>query len=182
MRAGFEIETELMVHALDLRMGIDEVSTPYAERPEGSTSKLRTIRDGVRILSLIGLFVKEERPFQVFGLASLALARSSLGLGLPVVLEWLVTGLVARFPTAILASALMLTAVIGPLLRPHSRYGHARPARVMKRLAYLSVPNRIVDGGKTTASVSSDELARRPWRAWRRLGRECRGGRDKRAA
>ncbi len=83
-----------MVHALELRMGIDEIETPYAERPEGSVSKLNTIRDGVRILSVIGLFVKEERPIQVFSIAAGLLALAAAGLGLPVVLEWMETGLV----------------------------------------------------------------------------------------
>jgi hypothetical protein len=144
---GFEIETELMVHALELRMGVGEVATPYAERPEGSSSKLRTIRDGVRILSIIGLFVKEERPLQVFGGAAAVLALVSLGFGLPVVAEFVETGLVARFPTAILASAIMLLAVTA-LFSGLILDTVTRGRREMKRLAFLAVPNRMIDGGR----------------------------------
>jgi glycosyltransferase involved in cell wall biosynthesis len=138
---GFEIETELMVHALELRMTIKEQSTPYAERPEGSISKLNTIRDGIRILSIIGLFVREERPLAVFSLLGLILIGVSLALGLPVVAEFLQTGLVSRFPTAILASALMITAVIsifsGLVLDTVTR-----GRREAKRFAYLAARDR----------------------------------------
>ena len=138
---GFEIETELMVHALELRMTIKEQSTPYAERPEGSISKLNTIRDGIRILSIIGLFVREERPLAVFSLLGLLLSVGSLALGLPVVAEFLETGLVSRFPTAILASALMITAVIsvfsGLVLDTVTR-----GRREAKRFAYLAARDR----------------------------------------
>jgi hypothetical protein len=156
---GFEIETELMVHALELRMGIDEVSTPYAERPEGSVSKLNTVRDGFRILSMIGLFVKEERPVQVFSILSGVLGLTALLLGIPVVLEWMATGLVARFPTAILASALMITAVMA-LFSGLILDTVTRGRREMKRLAYLSVPNRIVDGAARSETPSANEIAR----------------------
>ncbi len=155
---GFEIETELMVHALELRMGIDEVSTPYAERPEGSASKLRTVRDGVRILSMIGLFVKEERPIQVFSIAAGLLALTAMLLGVPIVLEWMSTGLVPRFPTAILASALMLTAVMA-LFSGLILDTVTRGRREIKRLAYLSVPNRIVDGDARIEAPSANAIA-----------------------
>lgn len=135
---GFEIETELMVHALELRMGIGEVAAPYLERPEGSTSKLRTLRDGVRILSMIGLFVKEERPLQVFAALAGLLAALALALGVPVVLEFMRTGLVERFPTAILASALMITGVIS-LFSGLILDTVTRGRREMKRLAFLAV-------------------------------------------
>jgi glycosyltransferase involved in cell wall biosynthesis len=139
--SGFEIETELMVHALELRMNIVEIPTPYAERPEGSVSKLNTIRDGVRILSIIGLFVKEERPLAVFSALAALLALGSLVLGLPVVGEFMRTGLVERLPTAVLASALMVTAVIamfsGLVLDTVTR-----GRREAKRLAYLSAWDR----------------------------------------
>jgi glycosyltransferase involved in cell wall biosynthesis len=138
---GFEIETELMVHALELRMGIAELPTPYAERPEGSVSKLNTIRDGIRILSIIGLFVKEERPLQVFAGVSALLALVALGLGLPVVAEFMQTGLVARFPTAILASALMVTAVMS-LFSGLVLDTVTRGRREAKRFAYLAARDR----------------------------------------
>lgn len=138
---GFEIETELMVHALELRMAIAELPTPYAERPEGSVSKLNTVRDGIRIVSIIGVFVKEERPLQVFSALSALLALAALALGLPVVAEFMDTGLVARFPTAILASALMLTAVMA-LFSGLVLDTVTRGRREAKRFAYLAAHDR----------------------------------------
>jgi hypothetical protein len=136
---GFEIETELMVHALELRMPIGEVSTPYSERPEGSFSKLSTFRDGARILSMIALFAKEERPLHVFGAAALALGFTSVALAIPVILAFFETGLVERFPTAILCSAIMVTAVLS-LFSGLILDTVTRGRREMKRLAYLSIP------------------------------------------
>ncbi len=136
---GFEIETELMVHALELRMGVCEIPTPYAERPEGSLSKLRTFHDGFRILKIIGLIVKEERPFPVFGGAAALLALASLVLGGQVILEFAQTGLVPRLPTAILASALMIIAVLS-LFAGLILDTVTRGRREMKRLAYLAFP------------------------------------------
>lgn len=137
--AGFEIETELTVHALELRMKTAEVPTRYKERPEGSSSKLNTIRDGLRILRMIGLLVKEERPLMFFGCACLLLALLSVGLAVPVVLEYLHTGLVPRFPTAILSVGIMVVAslsmVCGLVL---DTVTHSR--RELKRLAYLEIP------------------------------------------
>ncbi len=136
---GFEIETELMVHALELRMGVGEMATPYSERPEGSISKLRTFHDGFRILRIIGLIVKEERPFPVFGGLAVLLAFVSLFLGGGVTLEFMETGLVPRLPTAILASALMIVAVIS-LFSGLVLDTVTRGRREMKRLAFLSLP------------------------------------------
>jgi hypothetical protein len=137
--SGFEIETELTVHALELRMKTIEVPIRYKDRPEGSTSKLNTIRDGLRILKMIGVLVKEERPLMFFGCSFVALALLSIGLATPVVLEFLRTGLVPRFPTAILAAAIMLLAflsmVCGLVL---DTVTHSR--RELKRLHYLEIP------------------------------------------
>ena len=137
--SGFEIETELTVHALELRMKTAEVPTRYKDRPEGSTSKLSTVRDGVRILKMIGLLVKEERPLMFFSLMFFALAALSVGLALPVVLEYLQTGLVRRFPPAGLSAAVMLLAFLsmacGLVL---DTVTHSR--RELKRLAYLEIP------------------------------------------
>jgi glycosyltransferase involved in cell wall biosynthesis len=137
--SGFEIETELTVHALELRMKTAEVPIRYKDRPEGSTSKLNTIRDGVRILKMIGLLVKEERPLMFFSLMFLALAALSVGLAVPVVLEYMQTGLVRRFPTAGLSAAIMLLAFLsmfcGLVL---DTVTHSR--RELKRLAYLEIP------------------------------------------
>lgn len=136
--AGFEIETELMIHALELRLPVGEIAAPYGERPEGSTSKLATWRDGFLILRMIGVLIQRERPLEFFSVLALLLMLLSIGLGIPVVVTFLQTGLVPRFPTAILASALMLSALlsfaVGLILHAitHSR-------REMKRLAYLAV-------------------------------------------
>lgn len=136
---GFEIETELAVHALQLRMPVGEVPTRYGARGEGSTSKLRTYRDGWRILcTLMGLF-KTERPRRFFGFAGIACVTLALLLALPLFATWWSTGLVPRFPTAILCAALVLLgamlAVCGLVLDTVTR------GRIeAKRLAYLAVP------------------------------------------
>jgi glycosyltransferase involved in cell wall biosynthesis len=139
MSSGFEIETELSVHALELRMKIAEIDTPYGERPEGSFSKLSTYRDGWRILKLVSHLVKEERPADFFGAGFLALLVLSLALGLPVVVEFAQTGLVPRLPTALLATGIMVLAFLmltcGIILETVTT---AR--REMKRLAYLQIP------------------------------------------
>jgi glycosyltransferase involved in cell wall biosynthesis len=138
---GFEIETEFSVHALQLRMPLSEIPTAYRERPEGSFSKLATWSDGFRILRTILALVRSEKPLAFFGGLAVVLALASLGLGIPVVLEFLRTGLVPRFPTAILASALMILAFLsfacGLILDTVSR-GRAEA----KRLRYLAIPIR----------------------------------------
>lgn len=136
--SGFEIETELTVHALELRMKTAEVPIRYKDRPEGSTSKLNTIRDGLRILRMIGVLIKEERPLMFFGSAFCILALLSVGLAIPVVLEFFNTGLVPRLPTAVLAVGIMLVAFLlmgcGLIL---DTVTHSR--RELKRLAYLEI-------------------------------------------
>lgn len=112
LASGFETETELTVHALELRLPMAEVQTPYRDRPTGSASKLRTFRDGFRILRTILLLVKEERPLQFFTLTALILVALGLALGIPVVSEFLRTGLVPRLPTAVLATGSMILAFI----------------------------------------------------------------------
>jgi glycosyltransferase involved in cell wall biosynthesis len=136
---GFETETEFTVHALELRMAMAEIATAYRDRAEGSASKLRTYRDGLRILRTIVVLVKEERPLQFFSLAGLALLLVGIGLGVPVVLEFLASGLVPRLPTAVLATGLVLLSFLsfaaGLILD-----SVARGRREIKRLAYLAVP------------------------------------------
>lgn len=112
MARGFEIETELTIHALKLRLPMDEHPTQYFDRAEGTESKLSTYKDGVRILSFILFFFKEIRPFWFFGLVALGLATLSLIAGVPVILEYFETGLVPRLPTAILSTGLMLSGVL----------------------------------------------------------------------
>jgi hypothetical protein len=134
---GFEIETQLTIHALELVLPCAEYDTPYAARPEGSVSKLNTYRDGAKILLAITVLFKETRPLAFFGLLALLCACVSVGLGVPVVIEYLHTGLVPRFPTAILASGVGLMALIfviaGITLDTVSR-NH----RELKRLFYVS--------------------------------------------
>jgi len=135
----FEIETELTVHALQMRMAIAEIETNYKERPPGSTSKLRTFRDGWRILVTIMNLMRNERPLLFFSLIGLVLVAIALALGIPVIVEWLDIGKVPKFPRAILASALVVIAVVcvatGFIL---DLVAHVR--REAKRLAYLQYP------------------------------------------
>lgn len=136
---GFEIETELTIHALSLNLPMEEVDTPYKERPADSESKLSTYRDGVRILSTIALFTKEERPFLFFSVCATLLAALSLALGIPITLEYFETGLVARFPTAILSASIMLLAFLS-LTTGMILDSVARGRREQKRLHYLQLP------------------------------------------
>jgi glycosyltransferase involved in cell wall biosynthesis len=105
---GFEIETELTIHALELRMPYGEMATPYGARPEGSTSKLSTWSDGVRILSTLIRLFAVERPLQFYGMLGGVLAAVALILGVPLFLTYLESGLVPRFPTAILSTGLIV--------------------------------------------------------------------------
>jgi glycosyltransferase involved in cell wall biosynthesis len=139
LSTGFEIETELTVHALELGMPVAEIETPYYARGEGSTSKLNTWRDGIRILWTIGKLFRNERPMRFFFLIALFFAVISIAIMIPVFRTFLATGLVPRLPTAILSSALMvlsfLSLMSGLILDTVSR-----GRREMKRLAYLSYP------------------------------------------
>lgn len=105
---GFEIETELAVHALQLRMPVAEVDTAYGVRPEGSESKLSTWRDGWRILRTIAKLFKSERPLLFFSIGGIASMVLSVVLAVPLLVTYLETGLVPRFPTAVLCAALAL--------------------------------------------------------------------------
>jgi glycosyltransferase involved in cell wall biosynthesis len=139
LAGGFETETEFTVHALELKMPIGEVVTAYRGRPAGSSSKLRTYADGIRILRSIVLLVKEERPLQFFALIGGLLLLVGFAVGLPVVVEYFRTGLVPRLPTAILATGIVLLSflafVCGLVL---DTVTHGR--REMRRLAYLAIP------------------------------------------
>jgi hypothetical protein len=135
---GFEIETELTVHALQQRLPTAEIPTPYFERAAESPSKLATYRDGTRILLATLLLFKDERPLSFFSILGFALATAGLVLGIDVVREFMRTGLVPRLPTAILASGLMILSFLafscGLILD-----SVARGRRELKRLAYLAV-------------------------------------------
>jgi glycosyltransferase involved in cell wall biosynthesis len=136
---GFEIETEITVHALSLRMPVGEVTTRYGERPEGSASKLSTYRDGWRILRTMIRLFRQERPSAFFGILAGLLALVSVLLAVPLVLTYLETGLVPRFPTAILCTGLMIMAMLsitcGLVLDTVTHGRHE-----IRRLAYLTLP------------------------------------------
>ena len=110
--ARFEIEAELTVHALQMRLPTREIETAYGARPEGSASKLDTIRDGLRILRMIGLLLREERPLQFFGAGAVVSFALAALMGLPVIAEFWRTGLVLRFPTLIVAVGLAVTGLL----------------------------------------------------------------------
>ncbi len=110
LSSGFEIETELTVHALEMSLPTGEVITAYKERPAGSASKLKTYGDGLRILLTMVRLFSTERPFAFYGAIGLLLAGTSVLLAIPVVETYMETGLVPRFPTAILSTGLMLLA------------------------------------------------------------------------
>ena len=105
--SGFEIETELSVHALDLKLVTVELPLVYGERPENSKSKLRTYRDGLRILAKIVMMYRALKPLQFYGIIAIGLMLLSILIGTPVLIEYAHTGLVPRMPTALLAAAIM---------------------------------------------------------------------------
>ncbi len=139
LSSGFEIETEISVHALELKMPVAEVETPYFARPEGSTSKLSTYSDGWRILRTIVTLYRIERPLLFFGAIAALLALVGVVLAVPLAITYMHTGLVPRFPTAILITGLMIVAALcwfaGLILDTV-----VRGRREVRRLAYLGQP------------------------------------------
>jgi len=142
LSSGFEIETELTVHALELRMPIAEVDTAYGERPEGSESKLSTFGDGFKILKKIAILIKDERPLQFFASIFIVLLGGALVLSVPLIQTYLDTGLVPRLPTAVLITGMSLLSFLslacGLILETVTR-----GRQELKRLQYLSVSNKI---------------------------------------
>jgi glycosyltransferase involved in cell wall biosynthesis len=136
---GFEIETELSVHALELALPVTEIETPYYARPEGSVSKLNTWRDGFRILRTILKLYRSEKPLRFFTAIGILLALVSIGLAIPIIITFLEEGLVPRLPTAVLSMGLMIVAILsvssGLVLDTVTR-----GRREMKLLAYLAHP------------------------------------------
>lgn len=136
LSGGFEIETELTIHALELELPVAEVATPYYSRPEGSASKLNTWRDGFRILLSIFQIYRAERPLPFFSAIGVALTFVSIGLAIPIIITFVQEGIVPRFPTAILSTGLMLAALLafacGLVLDTVTR-----GRREIKLLAYL---------------------------------------------
>lgn len=136
---GFEIETELTVHALELRMPIAEADIHYRARPEGSASKLSTYRDGWRILKTISRLFISERPLTFFSGVGALLALLSVLISIPVFLTYFQTGLVPRFPTAILSVGLMLSAMLS-LVCGVVLHTVTIGRQEAKRFAYLATP------------------------------------------
>lgn len=135
---GFETETELTVHALELSMPTGEIKTPYFPRIDGSQSKLSTYTDGIKILRMIMLFIKDERPLPFFTLISAVLLFVSIVLGTPLVIEWLQTGLVPRLPTSILATGIALLSFLS-LASGIILNSVALSRREVRRFVYLSM-------------------------------------------
>jgi glycosyltransferase involved in cell wall biosynthesis len=137
---GFEIETELSVHALQLALPVAEIETPYFARPQGSISKLSTWKDGFRILGTIMKLYRSEKPLRFFGTIGLFFGIVSIGLAIPVTVTYLETGLVPRLPTAVLSTGLMIVGVLsfssGLVLDTVTR-----GRREIKLLAYLAQPS-----------------------------------------
>jgi glycosyltransferase involved in cell wall biosynthesis len=137
---GFEIETELSVHALQLALPVAEIETPYFARPQGSISKLNTWKDGFRILGTIMKLYRSEKPLRFFGTIGLFFGIVSIGLAIPVTVTYLETGLVPRLPTAVLSTGLMIVGVLsfssGLVLDTVTR-----GRREIKLLAYLAQPS-----------------------------------------
>lgn len=136
---GFEIETELTVHALELRMPHAEFDTAYSTRPEGSHSKLSTYRDGWRILKTICKLFISERPLQFFSIMAAVLAAGAIALAIPLLLTYLHTGLVPRLPTAVLATGAMLAAMLS-MVCGVVMHAIRLARREAKRLRYLAIP------------------------------------------
>jgi len=139
MSQGFEVETELTIHALELEMPCAEVETEFRDRPAGSESKLRTISDGLRILGTIGNLLRQERPFVLFGGVAAVLAIAALALAYPLLVDYLATGLVPRLPTAVLATGVMLLAYLS-LFSGLILANVTRSRQEAKRLRYLELP------------------------------------------
>ena len=150
MSRGFEIETELTVHALELDMPLAEIETNYFERPEGSVSKLNTFGDGFRILAMIFHLLRRERPMTFFGLIALAAFLLASVLIYPVITEYLRTGLVPRFPTYFTAILLFVVSLLslfsGVLLNAIRRARHEA-----KRMQYLSLKSVVATAAENQA-------------------------------
>lgn len=144
LSAGFEIETEISVHALELKMPTAEIVTAYAARLDGSVSKLNTYRDGLRIVRTIAMLARFERPLAFFGFIGAVFAIMAVILAVPLIVTYLQIGLVPRFPTAILATGLMILAFLN-LFAGLILDTVVRGRREVRRLAYLQYPAPAVD-------------------------------------
>lgn len=139
LSTGFEIETELAIHAAEMNMPVAEVDTTYKNRPAGTQSKLNTFRDGYRIIRTILRLLKEVRPFAFFSTIAVLMAATAVLLAIPLITEYVATGLVPRVPTAILVTGMMIIAFLS-LTCAVLLDSVARSRREMKRLHYLGIP------------------------------------------
>ncbi len=154
LSTGFEIETEIAVHALELVMPIEEIPIAYCERDHGSNSKLRTVRDGVRIGWTILQLLRAERPLRFFGVIFAVLALASSAIGVRLLLDWQATGLVLRMPSAVLCTGMMLLAFLSAacgMILEIVTLGR----RENKRMVYLSVPRAISIVGRAHGATGT---------------------------
>lgn len=161
MSRGFEVETELSLHAIQLGAATSEILTRYAARPSGSVSKLRTVRDGTRILWTLFRYLMHYRPFPFYGTLAGVLAATSFALGIPVIEEFMRTGLVPRIPTALLSVGIMLLAAgsfVSGLILDNIRQGLVE----LKRLQYLRIPPLDMGVGVVPASRKGRARVVRP--------------------
>ena len=163
---GFEIETEMSVHASRLKLPVAELELDYGRRPEGSHSKLSTYRDGAKILWTFAMLMKETRPFTFFGVIGMAFLSTSVGFMMPVLLEYFATGLVPRMPTWVFALAMLMVSIImftaGLILDSVSR---ARTE--LLRLHYIATPSRAaasegLNSGFAPSRVEDEESGLQP--------------------
>ncbi|AZO35462.1 glycosyltransferase [Mesorhizobium sp. M2A.F.Ca.ET.037.01.1.1] len=158
---GFEIETEMSVHASQLKLPVSEMALDYGRRPEGSSSKLSTFRDGARILWMFAMLVKETQPLRFFGTFALFFLAASIGLMIPVVIEFAETGLVPRMPTWVLSIGMLLLAMLsmmtGLILDSVSR-GRAE----QKRIFYLSISSARAERGVPAQASPKSEPGKAP--------------------
>ncbi|AZO04342.1 MULTISPECIES: glycosyltransferase [unclassified Mesorhizobium] len=156
---GFEIETEMSVHASQLKLPVSEMALDYGRRPEGSSSKLSTFRDGARILWMFAMLVKETQPLRFFGTFALFFLAASIGLMIPVVIEFAETGLVPRMPTWVLSIGMLLLAMLsmmtGLILDSVSR-GRAE----QKRIFYLSISSGRAERGVPAQALPKGEAGK----------------------
>lgn len=164
---GFEIETEMSVHASRLKLPVCEIELDYGRRPEGSHSKLSTFKDGFKILWMFAMLMKETRPFAFFGLISAALMGLSLGFMMPVLFEFFTTGFVARVPTWILAVTLMLTSFLSftaALILDSVARSRAEQLRIhyltLPSLSQLSAPAKVQTTQPKRAPKTKSETSR----------------------
>lgn len=166
LSAGFEIETEMSVHASQIKMPVAEIAVEYGRRPEGSASKLSTFRDGGRILWMFAMLMKETRPFVFFGYLALTFLGFSLAFMYPVLVEYFRTGLVDRMPTWVLSMALLMISLMvfvsGIILDSVAR-GRAE----QKRVQYMAIPalrrttGRLIESEHALSPVNRKARARK---------------------